>query len=144
LLQDSQRAPSVFNFFDPDNRLAAADGVPGLFAPEFQIMTEATYLSALNQHEAVVWNYSGAAPTATTPAPVLNLSRLTTLAEARDHAGMVQEVNLLLFYGSMSTTTTQAMVGMLDRLATANETASARARSLVLLALASPEFAVQR
>jgi len=144
LSQDSQRAPSVFNFFDPDNRLAAADGVQGLFAPEFQILSEATYISALNQHEAVIWNYTGAAPTVTTPAPVLDIAKLVALAEAKNHAAMVQEINALLFYGSLSSASSQRMIAMLDQLATANEPASARARSLILLALAIPEFAVQR
>jgi uncharacterized protein (DUF1800 family) len=140
LLQDSQRAPSVFNFFEPDNRLPAANGVQGIFAPEFQILTEASYLSMLNQHDSLVWNNSST----TTNAPVLDIGRLVTLAEAGDHAGMVQYVNVLLFYGSLSSRSSQAMVGMLDRLATARDTPTARAKSLVLIALASPEFAVQR
>lgn len=144
LSQDSLRAPSVFNFFDPDYRLAAADGQLGLFAPEFQILTEATYVGALNQHDALIWNYSGEAPTATTNSPVLDVSRLVALATNSDHAGMVQEVNLLLFHGSLSDGSRQAMVGMLDRLAGVKESPSGRARSLVLLALASPEFAIQR
>ncbi|GAA5070815.1 DUF1800 domain-containing protein [Lysobacter panacisoli] len=144
LMQDSQRAPSVFNFFEPDYRLPAANGVQGLFGPEFQILTEASYLGTLNQHEAMTWNYTGAAPTATTAAPVLDITRLTTMADARDHAGMVQYVNVLMFYGTLGSTSTQAMVGMLDRLAAANETSANRAKSLVLIALASPEFAIQR
>lgn len=144
LQQESQRAPSVFNFFEPDYRLPAANGVQGLFAPEFQILTEATYLSMLNQHDSLVWGNAAAPPTATTNAPYLDLVQLTTLAEAKDHAAMVQQVNLLMFHGSLSSSTAQAMVGMLDRLATANETAVNRAKSLVLLAMASPEFAIQR
>ncbi len=144
LAQDSQRAPSVFNFFDPDYRLAAADGMQGVFAPEFQILTEATYISALNQHEAVIWNYTGAAPTATTPAPILDIGELVTLAEAKNHAAMVEKINVLLFHGALPGASSQKMVTMLDQLATANESASARARSLILLALATPEFAVQR
>ncbi|MDI9238785.1 DUF1800 domain-containing protein [Lysobacter sp. LF1] len=144
LMQDSQRAPSVFNFFEPDYRLPAANGVQGIFGPEFQILTEATYLSMLNQNDALVWNFTGAAPTATTAAPVLDMSRLTTLAEARDHAGMVAQVNLLLFHGTLGSAPSQTMVTMLDRLAASNETAANRAKSLVLIALASPEFAIQR
>ncbi len=144
LSQESMRAPSVFNFYDPDYRLAAADGAQGIFAPEFQILTEATYLSALNQHEALLWNYSGDPPTANTVAPILDLSGLVTLATANDHAGMVQQLDTLMFYGTLSDATRQTMVSMLDSLATARETPAVRARSLVLLALASPEFAVQR
>jgi len=144
LQQESQRAPSVFNFFEPDYRLPAADGVQGLFAPEFQILTEATYLSMLNQHDSLVWNNTAAPPTTTTAAPYLDLVQLTALAEAKDHAGMVQQVNLLMFYGGLSSAGVQLMVGMLDRLAAANENAANRAKSLVLLAMASPEFAIQR
>ncbi|MEG2940857.1 MAG: DUF1800 family protein [Thermomonas sp.] len=144
LLQDSQRAPSVFNFFEPDYRLPAADGATGPYAPEFQILTEATYASMLNQHDSLVWNYTGAAPTTTTPAPILDIAALTTMAEAGNHASMVQQVNTLLFSGALGDASQQAMVRMLDRLATANENAGNRAKSLVLLALASPEFAIQR
>ncbi len=140
LMQDSQRAPSVFNFFEPDNRLPAADGVQGLFAPEFQILTEASYLSMINQHDSLVWGNSAT----TTNAPILDIGRLVTLADARDHAGMVQHVNLLLFHGSLGAASAQTMTTMLDRLATANESSANRAKSLVLIALASPEFAVQR
>jgi uncharacterized protein (DUF1800 family) len=140
LMQDSQRAPSVFNFFEPEYRLPAADGVQGLFAPEFQILTEASYLSMINQHDSLVWSNTST----TTNAPILDISRLVTLAETRDHAGMVAHVNLLLFHGSLGSASAQAMTGMLDRLATANESAGNRAKSLVLIALASPEFAVQR
>ncbi|HSD17061.1 MAG TPA: DUF1800 family protein [Thermomonas sp.] len=144
LLQDSQRAPSVFNFFEPDYRLPGADGATGPYAPEFQILTEATYASMLNQHDALVWDTTGAPPTATTPAPILDIAALTTLAEARNHAGMVQQVNTLLFSGALGEASQQSMVRMLDRLAGINESAANRAKSLVLLALASPEFAIQR
>lgn len=144
LQQDSQRAPSVFNFFEPDYRLPAADGVQGMFAPEFQILTEATYLSMLNQHDSLVWNNAATPPTTTPNAPYLDLTKLTTMAEGNDHAGMVAQVNLLLFHGALSTANAQAMVGMLDRLGTAKETAANRAKSLVLLAMATPEFAIQR
>ena len=144
LLQDSQRAPSVFNFFEPDYRLPGADGATGPYAPEFQILTEATYASMLNQHDSLVWNYTGAAPTVTTPAPILDIAALTTLAEAGNHAGMVQQVNTLLFSGALGDASQQAMVRMLDRPGAINESAANRAKSLVLLALASPEFAIQR
>ena len=144
LAQDSLRAPSVFNFFDPDYRLPTEAGSQGLYAPEFQILTEATYVGMLNQHDAMAWNYVGAPPTANTAAPVLDMSALVALAEAGNHAGMVDQVDTLLFDGRLGATAEQAMVRMLDRLAAINETASNRAKSLVLLALASPEFAIQR
>lgn len=142
--QDSLRAPSVFNFFDPDYRIATDTGNNGLFAPEFQILTEATYTGMLNLHDSMVWNSTGGAPTANTPAPVLDVSRLVALAEAGNHAGMVDQLDTLLFAGSLGQPAREAMVRMLGRLAAINETPVNRAKSLVLLALASPEFSVQR
>jgi uncharacterized protein (DUF1800 family) len=144
LQQESMRAPSVFNFFEPGYRLPGANGALGIYAPEFQILTEATYISSLNQNEALVWSFAGEPPTATTNAPVLDLSRLTTLATNNDRAGMVEEINLLLFYGAMPAETKTVMTKMLTDLATARVSANEQARSLVLLAFASPEFAVQR
>ena len=125
-------------------RLPTEAGSQGLYAPEFQILTEATYVGMLNQHDAMAWNYVGAPPTANTAAPVLDMSALVALAEAGNHAGMVDQVDTLLFDGRLGAPAEQAMVRMLDRLAAINETASNRAKSLVLLALASPEFAIQR
>jgi hypothetical protein len=57
---------------------------------------------------------------------------------------MVQQVDTLLFSGGLDDASEQAMVRMLDRLAAINESAANRAKSLVLLAIASPEFAIQR
>ena len=75
---------------------------------------------------------------------IVDITRLAQLADAGDHAGMVQDVNLLLFEGGMSATTSSAMKTMLDRLRTAGVSSSERVRSLLLLALASPEYAIQR
>ena len=145
IAQDSQRAPSVFNFYEPDYRIPRADGSPGDFAPELQIINESTFTSGHNQTDALLWNYaSSAAPTANTKAPIVDITRLAQLADAGDHAGMVQDVNLLLFEGGMSATTSSAMKTMLDRLRTAGVSSSERVRSLLLLALASPEYAIQR
>jgi hypothetical protein len=57
---------------------------------------------------------------------------------------MVDQLDTLLFAGTLGQPAEQAMVRMLDRLAGINESAANRAKSLVLLALASPEFAIQR
>ncbi|MEO5628154.1 MAG: DUF1800 domain-containing protein, partial [Thermomonas sp.] len=47
LSQDSLRAPSVFNFFDPDFRIPGSSATAGVYGPEFQILTEATYTGML-------------------------------------------------------------------------------------------------
>jgi uncharacterized protein (DUF1800 family) len=143
--QDSQRAPSVFNFFEPDYRIPMADGSQGMFAPELQVVTESTFTTGHNQTDALLWNYaSTAAPTANTNAPVVDITRLVQLADANDHAGMVQDVNLLLFGGGLPSASVGTMTRMLDTLRGQGRSSSERARSLLLLALASPDYAVQR
>ena len=87
---------------------------------------------------------SADAPTANTDAPVLDVKPLLALADAGDHAGMVDSISPLLFGGGLSAETRATMVAMLDKLKTANRSSQERVQSLVQLALASPEFAVQR
>ncbi len=145
LSQDSLRAPSVFNFFEPDYRIPLTNGSQGAFAPELQIINQSTFTTGHNQTDALLWNYaSTTAPTANTNAPVLDITRLVQLADAGDHAGMVQDVNLLLHGGSLSTASTGSMTRMLDALRSDGRSSSERARSLLLLALMSPDYAIQR
>ena len=49
-----------------------------------------------------------------------------------------------LYGGGMSSATNTSLVRMLDRLRTAGRDSSERARSLLLLALVSPDYAIQR
>ncbi|MFT3755845.1 MAG: DUF1800 domain-containing protein [Pseudoxanthomonas sp.] len=143
--QDSLRSPSVFNFFSPDAQLPAAGGGEGIYAPEFQLYNDATYVSIFNQLcDAGCSNFKTDAPTANTNAPVLDIKPLLALADAGDHAGMVDSISPLLFGGGLSAETRTTMVSMLDKLKTANRSSQERVQSLVQLALASPEFAVQR
>ena len=145
LSQDSMRSPSVFNFFEPDFRIPGTNGSLGAFAPELQIVNQSTFTTGHNQTDALLWSYaSNAAPTATTNAPVLDITRLVQLADAGDHAGMVQDVNLLLHSGSLSAASAGSMTRMLDSLRTDGRSSSERARSLLLLSLLSPDYAIQR
>lgn len=143
--QDSQRAPSVFNFFEPDYRVPMAGAGQTVYAPELQIINESTFTTGHNQTDALLTNYASvSAPTTSTKAPVLQIARLVQLADANDYAGMVQDVNLLLFGGSLSTTTATSLTSMLNRLRSDGRSSSELARSLLLLALLSPEYAIQR
>lgn len=143
--QDSLRSPSVFNFFEPDYRLQAAGGATGIYAPEFQIYNDATFMSIFNQLDNVGWNNLLAdAPVANTGAPVLDIKPLLALAQQGNHSGMVDEVNLLLFGGGLSADSRTIMVSMLDALKTGGRPPEELVRSLVQLAVASPEFVIQR
>ena len=143
--QDSQRAPSVFNFFEPDYRTPMVDGSQGPYAPELQIINESTFTTAHNQTDFLLWNYADVvAPTDNTNAPVVDIANLVALADAGNHAGMVQDVNLLLFAGSLPAARVTIMKNMLDDLKVQNRTSSELARSLLLLAFHSPDYAVLR
>ncbi len=143
--QDSLRSPSVFNFYEPDYRMQGANGVAGPYAPELQLYNEATFASIFNQLDAAGWGqFQSAPPTAHTPAPVLDIRPLLTLAEQDNHAGMVDHVNALLLAGALTADNRATMVLMLDRLKAERRPADERVRSLVQLAVASPEFIVQR
>ena len=57
---------------------------------------------------------------------------------------MVQDVNLLLCGGGLSPASVGTMTRMLDSLRSQGRSSSERARSLLLLALSSPDYAIQR
>ena len=57
---------------------------------------------------------------------------------------MVQDVNLLLFGGGLSSASAGTLTRMLDTLRGQGRSSSELARSLLLLALLSPDYAIQR
>ena len=115
------------------------------YAPELQIINESTFTTGHNQIDALLWNYaSNVAPTTPTNAPVLDITRLVQLADAGDHAGMVQDVNVLLLGGTLSSVSAGSLTRMLDKLRTDGRSSSERARSLLLVSLLSPDYAIQR
>ena len=57
---------------------------------------------------------------------------------------MVQDVNLLLHGGGLSAASAGTLTRMLDTLRSQGRSSSERARSLLLLALLSPDYAIQR
>jgi hypothetical protein len=93
---------------------------------------------------AACGNLKTAAPTARTNAPVLDATSLQALADAGNHAGMVDEISALLFAGNLSTDTRATMIDMLNKLQTEKRSSAERVQSLVQLALASPDFVIQR
>jgi uncharacterized protein (DUF1800 family) len=145
LAQDSLRSPSVFNFFEPDYRLQASGGAQGIYAPEFQLYNEATFVSIFNQLcDAGCSNFKAEAPTGNTGAPVLDIKPLLALADAGNHAGMVDAIAPLLFSNGASDETRAALIKLMDDLRAQGRNSDERVRSLVQLALASPDFVIQR
>ncbi len=134
-------SPSVFNFYLPDYLPPGELADAGLFAPEFQIESESSVVSAANDLTARVNAYAGnAANTANTIA--VDLSALFALAN--DPAALVAQVNHDLMYGSMSASMQATLVGMAGLIPYNPAEPQPRVLALLQVVLASPEFAIQK
>ena len=134
-------ADSVFNFYQPDYRQPGVVADANLYSPEFQILNESTITSSGNNLYTNSLNGFVGMNNAPTNRPLLNLSALT--AYGKNYAGMVDEANRRMLYGSMSPTMRAALISMAENLDGSN-TASQKAASIVYLVALSPEYAIQR
>ena len=130
------RSATVFNFFRPAYAPpASAIGNAGLVAPEFQITNEQSVVAYVNYMQGLVANGTGD----TKP------DYTDILTRAADSANLVDEINLVLAAGQLSTATVTAIRGAVDSVAaTATNGPINRVGIAILLTLASPEFLTQR
>jgi uncharacterized protein (DUF1800 family) len=134
LAQSPGRAPSVFNFFrpgytPPNTAIATA----GLVAPEFQIANEPSVIAYVNYLAGLVPS------TADFRANYADMISLQA-----DSAALVNEVDILLG-ARLSDATKMTIRGAVDSiLATGANGPTNRIYTAVTLALASPEFLVQK
>lgn len=141
--QRPYQMPSVFGFFrpgyvPPNTELAAAS----MTAPEMQIINESTLAHWINSLELMLvegMGWHGTRRDVTT-----DMAALSALA-AQGSQQVADEINLLLFAGRMSQPLRQdllsAMAGVPDQ---ASNRHSQRAKVAVFVAMASPEYLVQR
>ena len=143
----SQRAlyaPSVFGYYRPGyvppNTAFAARGAT---APEFQIVNESSVASWVNEVEAM--SGSGLGWTGSANDVSCNYAALAALSAAGNTAGLLERINLLLFAGRMSPALRQALLDAMGGVSGSDSASHVyRARVAVFVALASPEFIVQR
>ena len=130
------RSATVFNFFRPAYAPpASAIGNAGLVAPEFQITNEQSVVAYVNYMQGLVANGTGD----TKP------DYTDILTRAADSANLVDEINLVLAAGQLSTATVTAIRGAVDSVAaTATNGPINRVGIAILLTLASPEVLTQR
>jgi hypothetical protein len=154
LAQAALRAPTVFNFFEPNfvhpGDLAAA----GLVAPEYQLLTDTTAISTPNQLWNFIYATRSAMPGTTTtlnPAEgtVAVLIDSNILAMARTPQALVDYANLVLAAGALPKAVTDRFVAAIS--AMPNSTATAlgatdieRVRSAIYLTVSVPQGAVQK
>lgn len=137
-------SPSVFGYYRPGyvppQTVFAARGAT---APEFQIVNESSTVTWVNKAEAMSgkglgWNGTGP-DVSSTYAP------LAALAAQGNASGMVQYLNLRLFSGGMSNSLQSALLdAMSGVLGNDSNSHLNRARVAAFLALAAPEYVVQR
>ncbi len=134
--QSPLRSPSVFNFFrpgyvPPNSKIASA----ALVAPEFQITNESTVTGYVNFMQGVVSNGIGDV--------TANYSSLMPLAD--NAQALLDELNLVLAAGQLSSATLALLRGALDGMAKGSDASRKnRIYAALVLVLAAPEFIVQK
>ncbi len=145
-------APTVFNFYEPDYLPPGDLAEDEIYGPEFQIANETTAMTAANEQWSRLWaGYSTSSGTLTVPTDRAYhlLADLTPLVSGANSMGpnaynlFLDEINLRLFYGTMSAGTRLNLRNFLQ-LSVAGANDNLKVLSTVHLALMSPEFIVQR
>jgi hypothetical protein len=138
------RAPSVFNFYTPEDRPAGPVSEQGLVAPEFTLMDANQYLAMQNYFDRTI--YMTTVPYADRESHQKHLARMNVdalLQTADDTDALLQQVNILLLGGTMSHTLRDII---LDYLATQNNYANnplLKVQDVLSLVVASPEFMLE-
>lgn len=142
LLQASLRAPTVFNFFQPDFARPGVLASAGLYAPEYQILTDTTAITMANFYDFYINNPRPALPSAENREAVY-LQLYDFLSMARSPQALVDRLNLTLAAGTLSQTATDIIVGALNALPAEADDAQ-RVRLAIYLVVNAPEGATQK
>jgi uncharacterized protein (DUF1800 family) len=144
LAQAALRAPTVFNFYEPNFVLPGSIAAAGLYAPEYQILTDTTALTQPNFYYGYIITNRSTEPTQQT----VGLTLANWLPLARTPQQLVDTVNLLLAGGTVSKAVSDRMVAAITAMpvGTATNTANdlERVRSAIYLAITSPHGAIQK
>lgn len=150
MAQTVMSSPSVFNFYRPNYQPPGALRARGLYAPELQILNEATALSTYNHWHGRLFQMDRddfSIPTTVsdpkfyTARMRLNLSAEKGLAVAP--GALADRLNLLLMAGRMTPAMRQILVDAAYA-TSMNDGGGDRVEDMVFLIASSPQFAVQR
>jgi uncharacterized protein (DUF1800 family) len=136
--------PSVFNYFRPGYVPAGtALATTGATAPEFQIVNEGSTAAWANLARNMAG--SGIGWTVNTPEISSPMSVPISLVSTGDVNALIEHLNLMLFAGTMSAELKFDILDAVSGVAGSDANSHAyRARIALFVALASPEFLVQR
>ena len=131
------RSPSVFNFFEPNFQPPGVLRDLGLYAPEFQITTEASVVTGANTLRSLVRGSYG-----WPQADQLKLDLAAEVALVPTPDQLIERLNRLLFAGGMSN---ELKIIARDLLAAMrSKSAESRVKAAVILLTRSPEFVIQK
>lgn len=131
-------SPSVFNFFQPDHQPVGELAEAGLVAPEFQITDSGSIVDISNLVDIVL--FSEIVNDLTLPPfQAASLDFSTYLALADDAPALLDALDTLMTYGSMSAGTRSAIVDTLEVI----QDPLFRVQTAIYLVFTSPDYAVQ-
>jgi uncharacterized protein (DUF1800 family) len=136
LAQSIGRSPSVFNFFrpgyaPPNTAIATAN----LVAPEFQVTNEPSVIAYVNYMQTLIQSGTGD----------VRANYTDILTKANDAAALVDEVNLLVAAGQLSSATVSAIVAAVNSIGTTTPALlNNRVYTAILLTMASPDYLAQK
>lgn len=130
-------APSVFNFYLPDYQPAGPIGDAGLFGPEFQILNSVFGITTPNNLYNLIHSSTGG----------FSLDLAPQAAVSDNVGALVDNLDLLLTHGTLSTASREKILTALNGITTAmvpsgSTMAQTRARLAAYLIMISPDFAV--
>jgi hypothetical protein len=128
-------SPTVFNFFLPDHQPTGLIADAGLYAPEFQIVTTVTAITSAN---ALYGQVRSGMNNDENQALEVRLDLHDEIAIAASPTALLDRLDLILMYGTMSTQMRQVLLRALTQI---REPERRVITALQLIAIA-PEYAV--
>lgn len=135
------QAPSVFNFFKPDNSI-----IPGgtTLSPEMQILSEANLAATHNNfhHQIYRFNERSDLGDDNPRVSVITLQPLVDIAGNRD--ALLDWYNLVFFAGNMTDAMRQTLFNYMGTLGSDDAGRFARVQDTLFMVMTAPQFHLQR
>jgi uncharacterized protein (DUF1800 family) len=129
-------APSVFNFYLPDHRPAGEARSRGLVAPELEIASASHLIATDNLLQRIV--FRGLDPFYNEASDILHLNLTHEIQLAANPEALLDHLDELLVFGSLSPTTRAAILAAMN----AESTPDRKARTAIHLMIESPDFVI--
>jgi len=134
-------APSVFNFYRPDFSPLGPVKDANLYGPEFQIATDNNVLATTNKMSTQVLTYYKGSTANSMRLSHLDIDR--EIALAANPQALLDHLNILLMSGAMSGEMRNLLIQHMQAIPDTEEGRSQRARDVIALITASPDYLIQ-